>query len=103
MVKTLFKRAERICSTNEDRLEEQIIYLTTTLKNNGYPISIIKRISRSCPNLQKDAQKEIPKATVFHPHIQNVSEAIKRNLNIRTATQNLEGNISTSKGLCERQ
>ena len=76
-------------STSEDRLKEQL-FLTATLKNNGYPTSVIRRVSRSCHKVWEDVQKEPPKATVVLPYIQNVSEAIKRiltPLNIRIAFQ----------------
>ena len=76
------------------KLKEQL-FLTAILKNNGYPTSVIRRVSRSCQkvweDIQKDTQKEPPKATVVLPYyIHNVSEAIKRiptPLNIRTAFQ----------------
>ena len=70
MVKIPFKKAERVSSTIENRLKEQL-YFTTSLKINGYPTSVIRRVSRSCQKEREDVQKDTQK----EPH---KSEAIKR-------------------------
>ncbi len=46
VAKALFNRAGKICSTNEDRVEENL-HVKTALKENGNPIHFIKRIKQS--------------------------------------------------------
>ena len=45
VVRTLFHRAQNICSTDDDRKKEEL-HITSALKENGYTTAILKRIFR---------------------------------------------------------
>ncbi len=76
--KTLFNRAGKICSTNEDRVEEKL-HVKTALKENGYPIHFIKRIDKQAKVIKNNTMKDdITKVTVVLPFVKNSSQNIKR-------------------------
>ena len=87
VARTLFKRAEVICSSLPERIAEEL-RITETLKENGYLSSVIADNSRTYPKLPRPSQEEDkPTATVVLPYVGHVSESIKRllaPLNIRT-------------------
>jgi len=83
--RTLFIRAQRLCSDPLDRANEEK-HLAATLLTNGYPRRLIHQTfsrTRSIPQ----TEKEPPETTVVIPYIHRVSEPVRRilaPLNIRT-------------------
>ena len=81
-----------ILSTLSERIAEEN-HITTSLLNNGYPRSLIKRassLSNSPPPRSNDTPPSAPKATIVLPYIKNTSEAIRRilaQLDIRVCFQ----------------
>ena len=85
LLKTLFTRAEKICSTNIKK-EEEREHIWNLLKANGYSLHIINRNYSIVPK-QPATSKIEPKATVIIPYIRHLLEGIRRILskaNIRT-------------------
>ena len=89
VARTLFSRAEKVCSTVGERDNERK-HVTDALRANGYPMNIIEMNtqSRQRPrSTDDDREREDPKATVLLPYIRHVSECIRRiltPLDIRT-------------------
>ena len=87
VVRTLFHRAKMVCSSLPERVAEEV-HITKTLKENGYPSSVITKNNRTHPKLPKPSQEiDKPAATVILSYIGNTFESIKRVLallNIRT-------------------
>ena len=89
VARTLFSRAEKVCSTVGERDDERK-HVTDALRANGYPMNIIEMNtqSRQRPrSTDDDREREDPKATVVLPYIRHVSECIRRiltPLDIRT-------------------
>ena len=87
--RTLFSRAEKVCSTVGERDDERK-HVTDELRANGYPMDIIEMNEqfRQRPRSTDDSrEREAPKATVVQPYIMHVSECIRRilsPLDIRT-------------------
>jgi len=83
--RTLFIRAQRLCSNPLDRANEEK-HLEATLLTNGYPRRLIHQTfsrTRSIPQTEKEPLE----TTVVIPYIHRVSEPIRRilaPLNIRT-------------------
>jgi len=76
VIRTLFSRADSICSSLVERSTEEQ-HITQALRRNGYPHSLISKYSRpKTPSLPTSTSK--PKAIVVLPYIRNVSEAIQR-------------------------
>ena len=78
--RTLFSRAEKVCSTVGER-EDERKYVTDALRANGYPMNIIEMNaqSRQRPrSTDDDREREDPKGTVVLPYIRHVSECIRR-------------------------
>ena len=87
--RTLFSRAEKVCSTVGERDDERK-HVTDELRANGYPMDIIEMNEqfRQRPRSTDDSrEREAPKATVVLPYIRHVSECIRQflsPLDIRT-------------------
>ena len=80
VARTLFTRAENICSTMVDKDEERT-HISNVLQANGYPHSLIENNSRLPSRLHQtdeSTNRTQPKATVVIPYIKNVSEGIRR-------------------------
>ena len=81
---------EVICSSLPERIAEEL-HITETLKENGYPSSVIANNIRTYPKLPRPSREEDkPTATVVLPYVGHVSESIKRllaPLNIRTCVR----------------
>ncbi len=75
VARTLFNRAEVICSVKDDNLEEEDRHITSALMSNGYPHSFIQGVLRKSKRSRSDEQ---PFATVVLPYVKNVSENIRR-------------------------
>ena len=88
VAKTLFIRANNICSSARDYTRERS-HIETALIKNGYPQTFIKKNSIISTNVTpSDSAIQEPVATVVLPYVRHVSESIKRilsPLNIRTA------------------
>ena len=84
VIKTLFDRAEKLCTTQGDK-DDEIQHVTTALLANGYPRDIVSKYGHVKKGTRSDRME--PKATVVLPYVKNVSESIRRiltPLNIRT-------------------
>ena len=80
VAKTLFTRADNICSTKVDKDEERT-HISNVLQANGYPHSLIENNSRLPSRLHQtdeSTNRTQPKATVVIPYIKHVSEGIRR-------------------------
>ena len=64
VARTLFKRAEVICSSLPERIAEEL-HITETLKENGYPSSVIANNSRTYPKLPRPSQEEDKKTATI--------------------------------------
>ena len=77
VVRTLFSRANNICSSlMEKGVEEK--HITHALKNNGYPSQFITRQSQPTRRPPIPDTVDMPKATVVLPYVRHVSELIQR-------------------------
>ncbi|KAI5743391.1 hypothetical protein M8J77_017676 [Diaphorina citri] len=87
LIKTLKKRAEKIC-TNQERLEEEKNKVIEALKENNYPEQYVRKVWDKIETPQQSRPRPI--TTISIPYVQNLSEKIKREnnkLNIRTVFQ----------------
>ncbi len=85
VAKTLFIRANNICTSPHDQKKEKN-HIVDALRTNGYPSSVIK-MNYSVSTSVKSSDNNEPIGTVVLPYIRHVSESIKRiltPLNIRT-------------------
>ena len=74
VVRTLFSRADNICSSLLEKGTEEE-HVTRALKSNGYPAQFIR--SQSKPTRRPDTVNR-PKATVVLPYVRHISETIRR-------------------------
>ena len=73
VVRTLYHRAERLC-TFADAKSEKEQHVTEALTNNGYPDRIL---TLPHPTHQQQANT-LPEATVVIPYVNRMSEAVRR-------------------------
>ena len=73
MVRTLYHRAERLCTFADDKTEEEQ-HVREALTNNGYPDRIL---TLPHPTHQQQANT-LPEATVVIPYVNLTSEAVRR-------------------------
>ena len=88
IVRTLFGRAEKLCSTIDEKDRERK-HITSALETNGYPKQVIRRIGNKPVDGNSNSlrDKDDPKATVVIPYVRHVSECVRRilnRLNVRT-------------------
>ena len=79
VVKTLFNRARSISSTPSNTSTEES-HITNALVKNGYPRSIIKRVSQTTISRSADPPPPKPTTTIVLPYVHNTSEQIRRAL-----------------------
>ena len=79
VVRTLFSRANTICSSTHDKVCEEG-RVTAALRTNGYPSGFI--LSRSRTHREVEGSQREPEATAVLPYIRGVSEAIQRILRL---------------------
>ncbi len=53
VIKTLFNRAKGVCSNALDRMKKEL-YITNALKDNGYPLTVVKKYNNNSPSKQSD-------------------------------------------------
>ena len=85
VVRTLFHRADTLCSSVEDQDHEKK-HVIRALSINGYPSGVMLR-SETGKDIQAHSGGDPPRATVVLPYVRNTSESIRRVLstvNIRT-------------------
>ena len=76
VARTLFDRAEKICSDFPDT-EKEKDHVAKALQNNGYPRRLVVR-NWHPPHSQRPEQQDTPTATVTLPYIRHLSETIRR-------------------------
>ena len=76
VARTLFNRAEKICSDFPDT-EKEKDHVAKALQNNGYPRRLVVR-NWHPPHSQQPKQQDTPTATVTLPYIRHLSETIRR-------------------------
>ena len=91
VARTLFKRAEVICSSLPERIAEEL-HITETLKENGYPHLSLQTTVELILNCLDHHRRKIKKQLLlcYHNYVGHVSESIKRllaPLNIRTCSR----------------
>ena len=77
VARTLFHRAEKICTDVPDR-EKEKKHVAQALHNNGYPRSLVARDWHPSTSPPCDLDEDVPKATVTLPYIRHLSECIRR-------------------------
>ena len=84
VVRTLLTRADRLCSSTQDCVQEKS-RVATALERNGYPRRLLTWTKPF--NKETREEDEEPKAVVVLPYVRGVSEGIRRALkkvNIKT-------------------
>ncbi len=82
VIRTLFHRAEIVCST-QALLDQEKDHLRTVLRINDYPDWAIHKGSRTIPNVQDNEHtqndtKSKPKGYIVVPYVSGLSEPFKR-------------------------
>ena len=85
VVRTLMGRAERLCSSVDEKDRERR-HITSTLESNGYPRQMIRRYGQGLKTPMDSKNKSAkrgdePKVTVTIPYVRHVSECVRQILN----------------------
>ena len=77
VARTLFHRAEKICTDFPEK-EKEKKHVTQALQNNGYPRSLMTKNWRPTTTIPRNPDQDTPTAYVTLPYIRHLSETIRR-------------------------
>ena len=77
MIKTLFSRANNICSSLPDSVSEET-HIATALKVNNYLADIVTRNTRVKYGIHSDVEEVKPAAIVILPYVKHILEGVRR-------------------------